>query len=91
MNPETITPTFENVVVRVGDDIKSEHGILLSDAATVKGRRAEVLALGPDVDIPVAVGDFVHFRSQPDEDFGAWYARERIAVCNQRFLWAVER
>jgi chaperonin GroES len=62
MTPETIQPLGSRVLVRIIDeDSVTASGLVIPDTAKEKGQRGEVVAVGDDEDLKVAVGDRVLF------------------------------
>lgn len=102
IDPDKTTPLGSNVLLRVDEDGWDEEvssKIIIPDQAKYKSRRCEVLKIGPKVDLgryPLkprdgkTPGTFVHTRSQPDEEWGPWDKKQRLALIDQRYLWAME-
>jgi chaperonin GroES len=62
MIPETVQPLGSRVLIRVlAEDSVTASGLVIPDTAKEKGQRGEVVAVGDDEAITVAVGDRVLF------------------------------
>lgn len=62
MSPDLVQPLGSRVLIRVlVEESVTASGLVIPDTAKEKGQRGEIVAVGDDEDLKVAVGDRVLF------------------------------